>query len=85
MKMIVVGRRVSQSDPWGRGDGRVRFALKDWRMGLGRARTERRARRGLAARFGATGRDTIAARAEDMTAEAILLGGEVGATGRDLL
>ena len=38
-------------------------------MGLGRARTERRARRGLAARFGATGRDTIAARAEDMTAE----------------
>ena len=58
---------------------------KDWRMGLGRARTERTARRGLAARFGATGRDTIAARAEDMTAEAILLGGEVGATGRDLL
>ena len=58
---------------------------KDWRMGLGRARTERRARRGLAARFGATKRDTIAARAEDMTAEAILLGGEVGATGRDLL
>jgi len=54
-------------------------------MGLGRARTERRARRGLAPRFGATGRDTIAARAEDMTAEAILLGGEVGATGRDLL
>jgi len=52
---------------------------------LGRARTERTARRGLAARLGATGRDTIAARAEDMTAEAILLGGEVGATGRDLL
>jgi hypothetical protein len=39
----------------------------------------------LAPRLGATGRDTIAARAEDMTAEAILLGGEVGATGRDLL
>ena len=39
----------------------------------------------MAPRFGATGRDTIAARAEAMTAEAILLGGEVGATGRDLL